>query len=93
MIGKEPPYNLIIRILSISAFNIILRWIELKANDSMNNSILENTNNCIVNIAKNSSIDRINVKEYQFKNNFSNLSPRKFLCAKMDHATTRGYFL
>ncbi|VVB65073.1 Uncharacterised protein [uncultured archaeon] len=79
MHGKEPIYNLIIKILSINEFNIIIRWIELKANDSMDNSTIENTNNCIDNIAENSPIDRMNVRERHFKDNFSNFSPKKAL--------------
>jgi hypothetical protein len=77
--GKEPIYNLIIKILSINEFNIIIRWIDLKPNDSMDNSTIENTNNCIDNIAENSPIDRMNVRERYFKDNFSNFSPKKAL--------------
>jgi hypothetical protein len=43
----------------------------------MDKSTVENTNHCIVNIAENSPIDRMNVQEHYFKDNFSNLSPRK----------------
>jgi hypothetical protein len=73
----EPIYNLIIRILSMNEFNTILCWIELKADDSTDNSTIENTNNCIENIAENSPIDRMNVRERYFKDNFSNFSPKK----------------
>jgi hypothetical protein len=79
--GKEPIYNSIIEILSINAFNNnILRWIDLRANDSVDKSTVENTNYCIVNIAENSPIDRMNVQERYLKDNFSNLSPRKGPC-------------
>lgn len=77
MIGKEPIYNLIMKILSINAFNNILHWIDLRASDSMDKSTVENTNNCIVNIAENSPIESMNMQERNFKDKFSNLSPRK----------------
>ena len=78
MNGKEPIYNSIIESLSINAFNNnILRWIDLRANDSVDKSTVENTNCCIVNIAENSPIDRMNVQERYLKDNFSNLAPRK----------------
>ncbi len=74
---KEPRYNLIIRILSIYIFNSTLRWIDLRACDSMDKSTIENTNHRIVNIAENSPIERMNVQGRYLKDNFSNLSPRK----------------
>ena len=77
MNAKEPIFNLITIVLFIEVFNNILRLFDLRANDSMDKSKLENTDNCIVNIAENSPIDRINVRECYLKDNFSNLSPRK----------------
>lgn len=79
MHGKEPICNLIIKILSINEFNITIRWIDLKANDSMDNSTIENTNDCIDNIAENTPINCMNVQEHYFKDNFSNFSPQKAL--------------
>ncbi len=78
MHGKEPIYNLIIEILSINAFNNnILRWIDLRANDSVDKSTVENTNYCIVNIAENSPIERMNVQERYLKIIFLIYPPEK----------------
>jgi hypothetical protein len=66
----EPIYNLIIRILSMNESNTILCWIDLKTNDSTDNSTIENTNNCIDNIAENSPINCMNLQEIYFNDNF-----------------------
>jgi len=72
--GKEPIYHLIVEILSINVYNYILRWIDLKANDSMYKSTIGNTNSCIESIDENSPIDLMNAREHCFKDNSS---PRK----------------
>ena len=77
MNGIEPIYNLILKILSMKEFNIIICWIDLKTNDFTDNSTIENTTNCIDNIAENTPIDRMNVQERYFEDNFSNFSPKK----------------
>ena len=77
MNGIEPIYNLILKILSMNEFNIIICWIDLKTNDFTDNSTIENTTNCIDNIAENTPIDRMNVQERYFEDNFSNFSPKK----------------
>jgi hypothetical protein len=73
--GIEPIYNLIIDnliicILSINEFDTIFSCIDLKANYSMENSTIENTNNCIDNIADKSPINCINFQEIYFSDNF-----------------------
>jgi hypothetical protein len=68
---EEPIYDLMVRILYSNVFNIIPRRIDLAVNDWIDNSTIGNTNICIGNVAENSPIDPVNLRERYFEGDFS----------------------
>jgi hypothetical protein len=68
---KETIYYLIKEILSIDVYNYIFRSIDLKANDSMYKSTIQNIDSCIESIDENFPIDLMNVRDHCFKDNSS----------------------